>query len=89
MALQVLVVLMILACYIYDMGGRTLLSYFNPVAMFIGLVLMIGAWVRVRDSLPTQLAAQKKMQKCITVFLSFLTLAITPFNPQYIFSQEQ
>ena len=43
MALQVLVVLMILACNIYGKGGRTLLSYFNPVAMFIGLVLKIGA----------------------------------------------
>ena len=26
-----------------DIGGRTFLSFFNPVAMFIGLVLKIGA----------------------------------------------
>jgi len=31
-------------------------------------------------SLPTQLAAQEKLQKCISVFLSFLTLAITPLT---------
>jgi len=43
MAIQVLVMLMILACNTYGKGGGTPRSYFNPVAMFIVLVLKIGA----------------------------------------------